>query len=121
MLSMEHGVGTRSWNTGRTRGQTGRSRPETRQSWPSLPLLAVLFRRKRRVAHSLEVIWGEAELGQYVLMGNGLVVLQPFARLGRPVFFLRADLLILKRGVSESSGYRIEHGLQQPRTALSCS
>jgi hypothetical protein len=74
---------------------------------------AVLFRRKRRAAHFLKVIQGEAELGQHFLMRNRLVVLQPLASRGSCAIFVYADLFILDWHVSGCSGHRIEHGLQQ--------
>src|SRR5689334_21748434 len=69
--------------------------------------------RRRRAAHSLEVLQGETELGQQFLMRNGLVVLQPLASLGNSALFLRADLFILDRSVSDHPGQGTENSLQQ--------
>ncbi|HVR27015.1 MAG TPA: hypothetical protein VMU26_27290 [Candidatus Polarisedimenticolia bacterium] len=60
-----------------------------------------------------DLFLGDSEFSQDLLVWNGLVMLQPFARFRECLFFVRSDRFVVERGVSNGAGHRIEHGFEQ--------
>src|SRR5690242_4314992 len=78
-----------------------------RSSWPSL-LAVRAVRLRRRTAHALKILHRETELSEHFLVGNRLVALQPFVRLGDSSFLFFADLFVLDRRVCDRPRHRVE-------------
>jgi hypothetical protein len=69
-------------------------------------------RVKRASAHALEVFGGEAERGEDILTGNGLVVLKPSPGGRNSAGLFLANRFVLNGSVGETAGERIKHGCE---------